>query len=127
MEMKLTVNFDLNEFECHCGCEMGFEIPGKLVTLCRSLEIIRAEFNKPITIVSGYRCKKHNKAVGGAENSKHCEGIAADIRIKGVSISNLHKAILKLIDEKKIPNGGVGVYKNWIHYDIRKGAARWNG
>lgn len=38
--------------------------------------------NKPITITSGYRCKKLNEAVGGAANSYHLQGRAADIIIK---------------------------------------------
>ena len=36
-------------------------------------------YGKPITVNSGYRCPKLNDAVGGAKNSQHMRGEAADI------------------------------------------------
>ena len=44
------------------------------------LDLVRAHMDKPIFINSGYRCKELNKAVGGAENSYHTKGLAADFR-----------------------------------------------
>lgn len=44
------------------------------------LDLVRAHMDKPIFINSGYRCKELNKAVGGAENSYHMKGLAADFR-----------------------------------------------
>jgi uncharacterized protein YcbK (DUF882 family) len=35
------------------------------------LEEIRTHFDRPIHILSGYRCPAHNKAVGGAPDSQH--------------------------------------------------------
>jgi uncharacterized protein YcbK (DUF882 family) len=36
---------------------------------------------RPMVLTSGYRCRKHNAAVGGAANSLHCLGLAADILV----------------------------------------------
>ena len=58
--------------------------------LCSWLEMLRDEWNRrygegddPIIINSGYRSFKVNKAVGGAPNSNHLTGCAADIRCYG--------------------------------------------
>ena len=72
--------FKPEEFECHCGCGEK-DVNPKLVDL---LDRIRKSFDKPITIMSGRRCKAHNTKVGGAKNSQHVLGNAADIQVKGV-------------------------------------------
>lgn len=47
--------------------------------LVRGLERYRGLLGKPVTIISGYRDPAHNVAVGGASNSQHLFGNAADI------------------------------------------------
>lgn len=46
-------------------------------------EKIRSKFNTPIYIISGYRSKELNEAVGGAAKSDHMEGMAVDIDMDG--------------------------------------------
>lgn len=43
------------------------------------LDPLREWHGKPIIVNSGYRCEALNKAVGGASNSQHKYGEAADI------------------------------------------------
>ena len=43
------------------------------------LDPLREMYGKAITVNSGYRCPKLNDAVGGAKNSRHMRGEAADI------------------------------------------------
>ena len=43
------------------------------------LDPIREEWGEPIVVSSGYRCKELNALVGGAKNSHHLLGCAADI------------------------------------------------
>ena len=43
------------------------------------LDSLREAYGKPIYVNSGYRCEKHNKAVGGVPKSQHMRGEAADI------------------------------------------------
>ena len=55
-------------------------VEGKLDALTANvLEPLRERYGKPITVNSGYRCQVHNKTVGGAINSQHTRGEAADI------------------------------------------------
>ena len=47
------------------------------------LEPLRVAMNEPIKIGSGFRSYELNKAVGGASNSQHLKGQAADLCIDG--------------------------------------------
>jgi zinc D-Ala-D-Ala carboxypeptidase len=47
--------------------------------LASRLEQVRALLGAPILISSGYRCPALNQAVGGAANSQHMQGLAADL------------------------------------------------
>ena len=46
------------------------------------LDPIREKYGKPISVSSGYRCDKLNALVGGAKNSFHRKGCAADLYCK---------------------------------------------
>jgi zinc D-Ala-D-Ala carboxypeptidase len=71
---QLSAHFGSSEFACpHCGAAVVVE------HLVDVLERIRAHTNEPLHIVSGYRCPIHNVAVGGADDSQHMYGTAADI------------------------------------------------
>jgi uncharacterized protein YcbK (DUF882 family) len=48
--------------------------------LSDKLERLRALYAAPIIISSGLRCAEHNAEVGGAPDSSHVLGLAADIR-----------------------------------------------
>ena len=43
------------------------------------LDPAREALGKPVVVNSGFRCPLHNKTVGGACNSQHVKGEAADI------------------------------------------------
>lgn len=47
------------------------------------LEPVRAHFDLPVRITSGYRSPLVNKAVGGAPSSQHQRGEAADFTVPG--------------------------------------------
>jgi len=67
-------NFARAEFKCpHCN----IALVRPRLEAC--LELLRSYERKPILIVSGYRCPPHNFAVGGAVDSQHMYGAAADI------------------------------------------------
>ena len=115
----LSPNFQRSEFTCnHCG-ELPHDPPQKLLDL---LEDIRAEFDKPVVITSGWRCKTHNANVGGAKNSKHLEAIAADIQVSGVDPVSVHA----YCSARMSGWGGLGKYATFTHVDVREGSpARW--
>jgi len=65
---------------CRCGCTLPPELMPNLTSLVTVvLEPLREAYGKPIYVTSGYRCPKHNAAVGGVKNSQHMAGEAADI------------------------------------------------
>lgn len=73
---------------------------------------------KPVQLISGYRSpvtnsRLRNHSRGVAKNSYHTLGQAMDFHIEGVSLSNIHKAALRM------RAGGVGYYprSNFVHID----------
>lgn len=89
------------------------------------LEAIRSEFGKPIVVNSGYRSPEHNAKVGGAKNSYHVKGCAADIRPVKDKDFTQELGQLKVICNR-LCDSGVGFYKNFVHVDIGPNR-RWNG
>ena len=117
--VKLSENFKVSEFACKDGSDTVFISQG-LVTV---LQKIRDHFEKPVIINSAYRNDAHNKKVGGADYSQHKYGTAADIHISGVSPETIAAYV-----ETIMPNtGGIGIYRNFVHVDVRTARARWNG
>ena len=114
---RISEHFRRSEFACPCGC--GFDTVD--ATLLEVLERARNYFRAPITITSGCRCPTYNARVGGAKNSQHLRGRAADIVVQGVHPDRVH-AFLSMGTES------VGKYDTFTHVDTRSGrAARWEG
>ncbi len=91
--MKLSNNFSLKELtKSQTATRRGINnVPGdleeaNLQQLCEHvLQRVRDHFGKPVTVTSGYRSPELNEAIGGSVTSDHCQGMAADIEIAGVS------------------------------------------
>lgn len=128
MSKQLTKNFNSKEFDCKDGTKVPEKFMGNLQKLANNLQILRNELGVAVTVTgSGYRTPKHNRAAGGAINSQHLTASAADINAKGHTPKQLHDKIEILIASGKMVQGGLGLYKNFVHYDIRGHKARWNG
>jgi len=113
----LSEHFNRSEFSCHCGC--GFDkVHPELINV---LEDLRVKFSKPITINSGCRCEKHNATVGGEPGSQHMLGTAADIVVKDTPTD----VVYAYLDSKYPMKYGLGLYKSWVHVDVRSRKARW--
>jgi len=123
--MKLSTNFSLNEFASADGTAPTNQVLKNLTELAKNLEVIRKHLGHPIRITSGFRSKEHNAKIGGSLNSYHVLGMAADIQVAKMKPENVAKAIELLIKDGKMKEGGLGIYKTWIHYDIRGTKARW--
>lgn len=114
---KGTKNFKASEFASKDGG--GLPKGGMDSSLLTKLEQLRYNLGgKAIVINSGYRTKSHNKKVGGASNSQHLYGKAADIVVRGVKPSTVYDAAIKLFD-------GVGKYNTFTHVDTRGYKARF--
>lgn len=116
--MRLSEHFDSEEFKCKDGKEHA--INKKLID---GLEELRKLAGKPIHINSGYRSPEYNKKIKGAKYSQHLLGNAADITIQGYTPKQI-KAMAEKIAVFK--NGGIGLYKTFVHVDVRSGKSRWS-
>lgn len=125
--MQLTKNFNLSEFRCKdkAGTPVPDDLIPNVTALANSLQVLRDYLNVPIQIVSGYRTEEHNREQGGVKDSQHLLAKAADIVVKTLKPEDVAEVIEMLIDNKRILQGGIGVYPGFVHYDIRGNKARW--
>ncbi|MGV3459920.1 MAG: YcbK family protein [Flavobacterium sp.] len=124
--MNLTPNFTIKEFGCKDGTPVPEEFLANVTELAKNLQVLRDYLSVPVEITgSGYRTPAHNKKVKGAKNSQHLYAKAADINAQGYTPAKLAQMIVILIASGKMKQGGIGIYRNFVHYDIRGTKARW--
>lgn len=97
----LSKNFSRSEFACRCGC--GFDTPSPAIV--RTVQTIRDEAGRAVTINSGCRCPRHNaRQKNSVPDSAHITGEAADIYIEGWTNKKLGALIKKLHSQGKLPS-----------------------
>lgn len=118
VQTRLGPHFLSTEFDCKCSypeCTLTY-VDDDLVY---KLEKKRVRWGEAIHLLSGFRCTRHNQAVGGKAGSQHLQGKAADVRV-----------------DKKPPHevaddcedfDGLGRYESFTHVDVRGYRARWFG
>ena len=136
----LSPNFTLGEFTRSGSHPEVYNIPSheaiaNLKRLCVWLEELRARYNAPIRINSGYRSPQLNRAIGGVSNSNHLTGCAVDIRVENTEQLIRYAAILldisndtkqdfdELLIERRSASP-LGSSKNrygaiWLHFAVR--------
>lgn len=107
----LTEHFSRNEFACRCECGND-KVSQELVS---KLEMTRLMYGKPMKITSGIRCEKHNKDVGGLENSSHIHGLAADIYCDDSYTRDQLVGFLRTHFKR------MGIANDFIHVDVADG------
>jgi len=124
--MKLTKNFSREEFDCKDGTIVPKELLPNLQELAENLQALRDYLKVPVRVTgSGYRTVVHNAKVKGAKSSQHLKAKAADINADGYTPKQLAQQIEVLISTGIMKQGGIGIYKGFVHYDIRGTKARW--
>lgn len=110
----LTQHFSRAEFTSRDRAEADPSC--RLLAMLERLRLIAGD--KPLRIVSGYRSPEHNRAVGGAEDSRHLHNDAADIPSGYATVAQAERAGAV----------GIGWKGKWaIHVDVRPGPpARWS-
>ena len=78
MNWQSIRHFKAEEFKCPC-CDQEQMVLAFVLSLDRAREAMAV----PFKVNSGYRCVAHNKRVGGAANSPHLIGWAADLALHG--------------------------------------------
>lgn len=89
------------------------KVVGPDPNLVQVLECVRAISGQPLRIISGYRSPTYNAGVGGAPNSQHLYGRAADISPGRCTVAQALRC----------GASGVGYDHNgWVvHLDVRPG------
>lgn len=120
--MNLTDHFTLEEMtfsqtaarlnipNAPCGVTVN-----NLTRLCTLLEDVRTLLGRPITISSGYRSQALNQAIGGAKNSQHILGCAADFTVRGLSVDDIMEAI---VDSDLQYDQVIKEFGRWIHISV---------
>ena len=135
----LTPSLSVGDFKCHDGTQVPDGLRPNVALLATNLEKILAAAkvkfgltDAAICVISGYRTAAHNADVEGANASQHVQATAADFTITTsadrykntagkpvVTVEALHDLIFDMITSKAIPQGGLGIYNGWVHYDVR--------
>lgn len=115
--IQISKNFKLREFQCRDG-NFQVRLDAKLL---KKLQELRDIVGRPIIINSGYRTVEYNKKIGGSPNSQHILGRAVDIVIPPLDPREIAEVA------ESIGFGGIGIYEDFVHVDVRDKRARWKG
>lgn len=102
--------FTDKELSCrHCGLNKMNKAFMEKIDKARSLSYV------PFIVTSAYRCKEHNKNVGGVEDSAHTKGLAIDILYK-----NTHELYVIVESLMSVSDFRIIIYPNqkFIHVDV---------
>jgi putative chitinase len=117
--MKLSQNFTLEELTfSQTAVRSGINnnpsqaVKNNLKILATNLEKIRKFLGHPLRISSGFRCMELNRKIGGAVDSAHMNGFAADFTCAAFGkpidvVKALYKSGIKV--DKVIEEG------TWVH------------
>lgn len=105
----IAPHFDRSEFACPGGAHTPVD-----VGLAGRLEVLRGLVGSPCIVVSGYRTPEHNQAVGGAPQSLHLWGMAADLPAGWASQQQATQAGFTGI--------GLNAAGQVVHVDVREGS-----
>lgn len=119
--MKLSAHFSLSEFTTsQTATRRGIaNTPSaaeteRLRVLCEQiLEPIRAHFDVPVVISSGFRSAALNRAVGGSSRSQHSKGEAADFTVAHYTVTEIFNwlAFTSGLEFDQL----IHEYGKWIH------------
>jgi uncharacterized protein YcbK (DUF882 family) len=128
-EMNLSENFTRSELACRCcdrtAVDAGVMSAEEFQRFLSQLEALRNEWKRPIFITSGYRCKDHNRKVGGSGSSRHLVGDSVDIRVSGADALRLASiAIARGWNGIGLNQKGP-VSSRFLHIDRRTEPAFW--
>lgn len=104
--VQLSKHFNSSEFKCKCGCGR-IMIDTNLIDTLEKL-FVALKLSK-INVISGFRCAKHDKKVGGAGKGSHVEGYAADVVCYYKNGTKVPSSIVALTLERMGHFGGIGV------------------
>lgn len=120
-EKRLSDNFKVKEFACRDGSD-GILVADELISI---LQTIRNTFRLRVRIGSGFRTRSYNSRIGGAYNSRHMSGEAADIDVLNADGSE-YDALEVAMTAQALGCRAIGCYRyadgqSWIHVGSNNG------
>lgn len=109
-------HFKLQEFACPCCGQNSMD--GEFI---QTLDAVREDLGVALHVNSGFRCVKHNKEVGGKDESYHLKGRAVDISVMNMTARKRFEFIKAIVGRFT----GVGIAKTFVHMDDRDLPALW--
>lgn len=125
--MNLTDHFTLEELtHSQTAARLGLDnepppaVVDALTRTAHGLEMVRVLLQAPILVSSGYRSPLVNRAVGGAANSQHILGEAADFTAPGFGDpTEIVRAIMR--STRPIPYDQLIVeFGRWVHISFSR-------
>ena len=126
LDDKITEHFVWREvlflpkFKLYCYPDL--EQYNNLKLTVAKLELIRSLVKCPIKITSGLRPGIYNSYIGGAKQSTHKVGLAADFIVNGFdtysACNHVRNVLIPYLDEFQIRLEDMST-ANWIHIDLR--------
>lgn len=120
--MHLTPHFTLEELTASqiaaregLDNTPGTEALANLKALCSLLEQVRDLVGVPILVSSGFRCAELNRRLGGATNSAHTRGLAADIC---TSASSPRELAERIRDSGLMFDQLILEFDRWVHLAV---------
>lgn len=124
--MQLSSHFTLEEFMySETAIRLGIDMTPNnaqvmcMIRLCENvLEPLRMQVGKPIKITSGFRPPALNKAIGGAANSAHQFGCAADTQIDGMTPLQIIQLVKISAWGRIFVDQGIEEFGSWAHLAV---------
>ncbi len=120
----VTANFNKADFQCHCAACASDELrPATKIEVVQAVQRIRDYFRAPISISRGVSCEEHNRAIGGAHDSRHLpeHADAVDIETPG----SIEAALIVQFAYLEGTFSTFRVYEHHVHLDARPGPRRF--
>lgn len=121
---KITENFSRHELIfSHTGSRLGIDNAPNLESIEQNirktaewLQKLRDHINRPIHVLSCYRCPELNYIVGGSKTSAHLKALAADITVDGIPPRLLAEIIVNQTGMKY--DQLIIEFDQWLHVGI---------
>jgi uncharacterized protein YcbK (DUF882 family) len=112
-KIAMSTYFSPEEFACKCQRAECDAITQPSDTLLIKLNKIRESVGYALIVNSGIRCRWYNERVGGAGDSAHVTGEAADIRVHG---SRERFEVVR--EAARVGITRIGIAKSFVHLDV---------
>ena len=123
--MKLSEHFDTDVDKmlvCQCGCGMGTRVEHWQEGTGKLIDAVRDFFGVALTVLSGYRCPRHNAEVAISELSQHSIGAAVDLACPaGLDYETFYAGCCATVASVTGGQGGCGKYPTQLFVHVDRG------